>query len=526
MSRPTLPPPGVVDALALGPELILCGTIVLLLVGRCVTPRFGRWAGPVVCLASLAGVAICSMQLVQSLDGVRLARGLPHPFVRFGPLFGGLLEQTALTATIRLLVLLTLGLVAVLCGVTGLPRPRQAIDFWTLLLGATIGALFTASANHALMLFVGVEMMSVPGYALAAYFKGRGDATEASLKYVVYGAGASGAMLYGLSLLVALTGEVTLPSLLPAASAMLRPDALLDSPQTLLALAAVLMVVCGLAFKLSAAPFHFWCPDVFTGAPAEVAGFLSVAPKIATVGLLARIVLMSPPELSQVLGFTFSLLSILSVVLGNLAAYRQENAKRLMAYSTIAHAGYLLLGLAAIAMVSPDRRPDAVTSTLYYAFAYVFMNLTIFAGIAILRGAVGGETLSHYRRLTKRSGAATVTIGAVAASCFSLVGLPPFAGFFGKLRVFASAFLAALDDPLIGAALLASVVMSIVSLGYYLKLLAPMVFGEPDSEQRRIRVSAESAFFVATLAAVLLLLLIPMAGPLLELCERVASSSA
>ena len=527
MAGLTLPPPDAADLGAIGPELVLAAAAIGLLVARCLMTQPSRWTGVIAYTASIAATAVAAAQL-QGIISVVAGADLPGGFggiVRPGPIFDGLLVMTPLTAVFRLLVTIALMLTAVLCHLTGVPNRVRSVDFWVLMLGATVGMLVTVSAGSVLMLFVGIEMMSVPGYVLTAYFKGRQDATESSLKYVVYGAGASGIMLYGLSLLLGLTGQTELTPLLGDTAALLTGVTATGQPAGLLALVAVLMVTVGLAFKLSAVPFHFWCPDVFTGAPAEVAGYLSVASKLATLGVMVRLVAESAGGTATVLGIALACYSIASVVFGNLAAFAQDNAKRLMAYSTIAHAGYLMLGLAAIALLPVSRRPDAVAAAVYYGFAYLLMNLTVFGGIAILRNAVGGVTLSDYRLLTRRTPRTTAVIGAVAASCFSLVGLPPFAGFFGKLLVFASAFESARSQPLMAVALAASMLMSVVSLGYYLRLLAPMVFGDADQTRRRIDVTFDQAVYVALLALGLLAMLFPLADPLLRLCQFVGRTA-
>ena len=535
--------PGGFDLWSIAAEIALAVLIVLLLVWRCATASASRLVGPLVLLATIGVTALCGVQLLESVGAIEpvvsaerqsgtaaenaaaaAASMLPSPSPR-APLFDGLLVRTPLATLFRLLVTVSLGLTVALCLLTGVPNTARAVDFWTLMLGSTVGMLLTVSASSVLMMFIGIEMMSVPGYALTAYFKGRADATESSLKYVVYGAGASGILLYGLSVLVGLTGQTELQPLFAEAATLLGEASATGGPEGILSLVGLLMVTVGLAFKLSAVPFHFWCPDVFTGAPAEVAGFLSVASKLATLGLALRLAAESVGDTALVFGTAFAAYSIASVIYGNLVAYSQENAKRLMAYSTIAHAGYLSLGIAAVSLLPPSRRPDAVAAAVYYAFAYLLMNLIVFGGIAVLRNATGGTTLAAFASLTRRTPRATAVIGAIAASCFSLVGLPPFAGFFGKLLVFASAFESARERPLMAVALAASMLMSIVSLGYYLKLLAPMVFGESDATRRRVDVTLPQAVYLTALAVALFAMLIPFAAPFLELSQQIGATA-
>src|SRR5690242_6194600 len=223
-----------------------------------------------------------------------------------------------------------------------------------------------ASATHLLMIYIGVEMASLPSYALAGYLKGRRQSSEAALKYVVYGGGAAGVMLYGISLLAGKYGTAYIPDLASfIAHGQFEPVVLLGS----------LFILVGFGFKLAAVPFHFWCPDVFEGAAAEVAGFLSVASKAAAVALTLRVLLTvhdaawnSPWLVPGSLGLAVGVVAAVTVTFGNLAAFAQTNLKRLLAYSTIAHAGYMLLAVAVCT-------PTATSAVLFYLVAYLLMNL-------------------------------------------------------------------------------------------------------------------------------------------------------
>src|SRR5690242_6441289 len=227
-----------------------------------------------------------------------------------------------------------------------------------------------ASATHLLMIYIGVEMASLPSYALAGYLKGRRQSSEAALKYVVYGGGAAGVMLYGISLLAGKYGTAYIPDLASfIAHGQFEPVVLLGS----------LFILVGVAFKLAAVPFHFWCPDVFEGASAEVAGFLSVASKGAALALTGRFVFVvaglagvAPnkdawAQMAPYLVPALAVFAAITATFGNLAAYTQTNLKRLLAYSTIAHAGYMLMGLAAL-------NRDGAGAVLFYLVAYLFMN--------------------------------------------------------------------------------------------------------------------------------------------------------
>ena len=345
--------------------------------------------------------------------------------------------MTRFTIFLRLFLLGFAALVIWLSLLTGIPDREDSADFYCLLLGATLGMSLMASANHLLMVYIGVEMASLPSYALAGFLKGRRQSSEASLKYVVYGGGASGIMLYGISLIAGKfgTGLPARPGRCirgtPAGSAARRgfdPILLLGHP----------VVLIGLGFKLAAVPFHFWCPDVFEGAAAEVAAFLSVASKGAALALLGRLVLIlsglagGTPEYASWLDVARYLVPVLAffaaltATFGNLAAYPQTNLKRLLAYSTIAHAGYMMMGLATLT-------PEGAGAVLFYLVAYLFMNLGAFAVVAFFRNQTGRRTWPLTGALIQRSPSGH---RAVSIFLLSLLGMPPLAGFPAKFQIF------------------------------------------------------------------------------------------
>src|SRR5439155_8862090 len=275
-------------------------------------------------------------------------------------------------------------------------------DFYVLLLGATLGMSLMASSNHLMVVFIGSEMASLPSYAMAGFLKGRRQSSEAALKYVVYGGGAAGVMLYGISLIAGRYGTAYLPDI---------AEQLRQSPIDYVIILGGLFVLIGIAFKLAAVPFHFWCPDVFEGAAAEVAGFLSVASKGAALALLGRIVLVlaGPPTqetflpVARYLIPTLAFFAALTATFGNLAAYTQNNLKRLLAYSTIAHAGYMMMGLTTLTT-------QGAGAVLFYLIAYLFMILGAFAIVAYLRNLTGSEDLKDFRGLVWRNWVLVLTL--------------------------------------------------------------------------------------------------------------------
>ncbi len=278
------------------PELVLCVTIVVMLLLK--IPRATSWISSAL-LALIGSLIALWMALpLESLGFSEAGTTLLPP----QEIFTGMLVYDTLTVYLRCLLLLFAVLFIVLTSITGMGRGEDGPDMFTLVLGATLGMCIMASANHLITIFLGVEMASVPSYVLAGIAKGRPRASEAALKYAVYGAGAAGVMLYGISLLAGVIGSAHLPTMAERLAAMDIPAMISagDETGTLMVLAlGGLMTMAGLAFKLSAVPYHFWCPDVFEGATAEVNAFLSVASKAAALGLLVRVAFgfgMSPIE--------------------------------------------------------------------------------------------------------------------------------------------------------------------------------------------------------------------------------------
>ncbi|MBS0265561.1 MAG: hypothetical protein JSS02_26750, partial [Planctomycetes bacterium] len=271
-----------------GPELILIGTIVALLLVRLFNADRYLPGSAVAILGTALALARAAGQFYAMQKGVGAsgAEGFTQP--PSIPLFTGLLLYDPFTVYFRIFLLLFLLFVEWLTIVTGLPDREDAPDFYTLLLGSTLGMLLMSSANHLLMVFLAVEMTSVPSYAMVGFLKGRKTSSEAALKYVVYGAGAAGVMLYGISLLSGLLGSAHLPTLAKALLEFGQQHSHIIDPAVGTLVLAILMILVGVAFKLSLFPFHFWCPDAFEGAAAEVGGFLSVASKAGAFALLVR----------------------------------------------------------------------------------------------------------------------------------------------------------------------------------------------------------------------------------------------
>lgn len=473
------------DLLMFLPELAVCAGVVALLLVRLV-PAFDR--------SHLGGTALVTLVVALFAAGYQVRDGQWG-----GPYFGNMLTSDAWGGFVRVVVLAAALLTVLLTLLTGIPDTPDSADFYVLLLGGTLGMMLMVSASHLLMVFVAVEMASLPGYALAGFLKGKKTGSEAALKYVVYGAAASGVMLYGITLLSGTFGSGALKDV--AAGIAARG---LDLP----VLAGLTLTFVGLGFKLAAVPFQFWCPDVFEGAAAEVAGFLSVASKAGAIGLTGRVLfsLHAAHEggwaIPANVGVGVAVAAMLTVTFGNLAAFAQNNLKRLLAYSTIAHAGYMLMGLVVITGAGGS-------AVLYYLAAYVAMNLGAFGVVALVRNATGSEDISAFRGLVKRN-----PLLAIAMTVFlaSLLGLPPLAGFAGKFQVFAAVYSAAKaatasGPPGLGAVfyvlLGVGAVNTAVSAYYYLKIARAMLLDDPDAGAPDVKTSPVAGLFLVALVAFL-----------------------
>jgi NADH-quinone oxidoreductase subunit N len=494
------------DLAAFAPELLVCAGIVLLLLIRLFRVFDRHHLGWVALVLAVGALAISWAQWF-GVEDYDPRRGSSAPL----DLFTGLLVFDNFAIFMKLFLFGFAALVILLSLLTGIPDREDSADFHVMILGASVGMSIMASANHLLMIFIGVEMASVPSYALAGFLKGRRESSEAALKYVVYGGGAAGVMLYGISLLAGKFGTGYLPDVVRfIAAGELGGTVLLG----------VLFVLIGIGFKLAAVPFHFWCPDVFEGAAAEVGAFLSVASKGAALALLARIALglagltgptpdpgawqRAAPYLVPILSF----FAVLTTTFGNLAAYGQTNLKRLLAYSTIAHAGFMMMGIATLTR-------EGAGAVLFYLVVYLFMNLGAFAVVAFLRNQTGSEDLADFRGLASRSPVLVVTLGVFL---FSLLGIPPLAGFTAKFQIFSVLFVGAERYERAGQAwlaytlygvVLAAGLNTVISLFYYAKVLKIMalertleeVEGQPV---RRLPLDGLHAAFVGALAFALL----------------------
>jgi NADH-quinone oxidoreductase subunit N len=434
-------PPGISasDFYYILPELVLTAGALVLLVADVLLPR-GSKALPALTLAVLGATLVSLVPFAGT--HVEVAHGLiaVDSFALFFKVV--FLGAAALT------VLMSVHYLEIEGASPG--------EYYFLILCATLGMMIMAGGIDLVTSFIGLETMAVSFYILAGFIKPNQRSNEAAVKYFLLGAFSLGILLYGMSLMYGLSGTTNLRTI---ATALVGQD---RDPRLVL---AVILLVAGMGFKIAAVPFHMWAPDVYEGAPTPVTAFLSVGSKAASFAMLLRIFLEGLPSMSADWRLLFEALSIVTMTVGNLAALTQTNVKRMLAYSSIAHAGYLLMGVVA-------GTPRGVTAMLIYLLVYAFMQLGAFMVIVMMRRKdVVGDELKDFAGLYLRHPTAAF---AMLLFMLSLGGIPPTAGFMGKFWLFG----AAIDAGYVWLALI-GVLNSAVSLYYYVRLVVFMYLKQP-----------------------------------------------
>jgi NADH-quinone oxidoreductase subunit N len=394
--------------------------------------------------------------------------------------WGGMLRHDWLGYTFTLLFIFGAGITALLA--LDFPKLGGRVEFYLLMIASTLGMAFMASAADLVMLYVAIETTSIPLYILAGFFVKEAKSPESGFKYLLFGAMTSAIMLYGFSLLYGFAGTTDIYQIAQSVRGGSLPIATL--------VATLMLVLIGFAFKISVVPLHFWAPDVYEGAPTPVAGFLSTASKAAGFAVLVRFLLAVDPNMVTQWGALLAAIAVATMTLGNLIALAQKNIKRLLAYSSIAHAGYVLIGVVAVSELG-------VTSVVFYLIAYLLTNLAAFGVVAVFGRAVGSDDLTAYYGMSRRS--PWLALGMMVAF-LSLAGMPPLGGFVAKVFVFA----AAIDANLIWLAVV-GVLNSIIGLYYYLTVLKYVYLYRSDDDDKPVPVtgSFKFALVVLTLAIIL-----------------------
>lgn len=361
-------------------------------------------------------------------------------------------------------------------------RGRRNGEYFSLLLAMTLGMFLMPAATDLVMMYIALELVSITSYIMAGFMKDSQRSTEASMKYVLYGAFSSGLMIYGFSIFYGLTGTTNIVAM----SQVLATSYQAGTVNTVAMWTALIMSLAGMGYKISAAPFHFWTPDVYEGAPIPVTALLSVASKAGGFGLLLRFLLFAIPSSTETFTplldwrIVIAAMATITMTLGNFAALRQSNIKRMLAYSTIAHAGYMMVGIVAagagVSMLGKGYGPSdtGIVSILIYFVSYLFMNLGAFYCVMLIANKINSEEIEDYKGFAKKS-----PLLAVSLTLFlvSLTGIPLTIGFIGKLYVFT----AILEQP---KWLWLAIVMSlnsVVSLYYYVRVMQAMFIKQADA---------------------------------------------
>ena len=423
--------------------------------------------------------------------------------------FGRMVSIDGLSLFLQALFLVS-GLVGIMLAYDYLKRMNiERGEYYTLLLFSIGGMMSMSMANDLIMVFLSLEWLSIPLYILSGFAQPRVESEESALKYFLLGAYSGGFVMYGIALIFGATGTTSLPGVYAAA------DALTANLPMLLVGSALILI--GLGFKVSAVPFHMWTPDVYHGAPTPVTGFMSVAAKAGGFAALLRVFIVALPALGDYLLPIFWGLSAITMFLGNFVAIAQSNIKRMLAYSSIAHAGYILMAM--VSYSKPGVAEESIASALFYLVAYAFTSFGAWAVvIALERGAGGMEeanrslALDNYAGLGRKHPLLAV---AMAVFMFSFTGVPPTLGFVGKFYLFRTA----IEGGLVGLALI-GVLTSLVSAYYYLRIVVLMFMRDGDPQVHR-EVWLNLAIAVSAVVVVALSL---YAAPLLSWVTRATAA--
>jgi NADH-quinone oxidoreductase subunit N len=441
--------------MALAPEIVLTTFALIVLLWDLWTEEKRKLA-----YVALTGVVVSLVAVVFSATDPTIRMGADY--------FGGMVAADMFGFYMKAVLLLIAGLV-ILLSVDFVEQnlPKYFAEFYEILLFATLGMMFMVGSKDLLMIYLGLEVVSIGSYVLAGVLRKDPRSGEAALKYFLNGALASAILLFGLSLIYGLTGTTYLPEIAFYLSELVTYQFLTAVP---IAVAGIIMLVAGFAFKIAAAPFHLWAPDVYHGAPTPITGFFSVGPKGAAFAALLRVFVVgfgAAPWLER-WSLLFAVLAAASMFLGNLTALMQTNIKRMMAYSSIAQAGYVLIGVVAAGTAAYDK---AVSAVLFYVAGYAITNLGIFTILTHMDQEGGWQEVSDFNGLARRN---PVYAWALLFFFVSLIGIPPTVGFFGKFFLFQ----AALEGGLLWLAILMAV-NSVISVGYYYGVVRAMFMEEP-----------------------------------------------
>ena len=414
-------------------------------------------------------------------------------------IFGGMLRQDWLGFAFTILFMFAAAITSLFA--IDLKGVGFKGEFYLLMLISTLGMSLMASSADIIMLYLAIETTSIPMYILAGFITRDDKSTESGFKYLLFGAAASTIMLYGFSLLYGFTTQTNIYQI---------AQAFYDQNISFVAvIGALLLILVGFGFKISAFPFHFWAPDVYEGAPTPIAGFLSTASKAAGFVVVLRVLVtvFTPSAAPQWMNY-LAVISVITMTIGNVLALAQKNIKRLLAYSSIAHAGYILIGVVALSQLG-------MTSVVFYLIAYLITNLAAFGIVMTFSHVVGSDEISAYSGLSRRKPWLAL---AMLIAFLSLAGMPPLAGFIAKVFVFA----AAVKTGMVWLAFI-GVLNSIVGLYYYLTVLKYVYLYRSDDEQLPLEISRP---YVLALSILVFGIIIvgTLFGPWFNISNQIASS--
>ncbi len=467
--------PPTIDYAVVWPFMFVAGTgILLMLLDLLIGPERMKRSAPILSIVGLAAALIASVVLWNDgRSSFSVSGGSP------------MMVADNFAVALNVIFAIT-GILTILLSVDYLRRTgHDRSEFYMLMLFSLSGMMLMGMANDLILIFLALELLSIPLYIMAGLAWPRPESEESSLKYFIVGAFSSAIFVYGVALVYGATGTTSLPGIVAAA----------QSGASMLLLAGAAMVLVGFAFKVAAAPFHMWTPDVYEGAPTVVTAFMSVGAKVGGFAALLRILMVALPTLSNTWDTAIAIMAALTLIIGNVLAIAQPNIKRMLGYSSIAHAGYILIAVAAA-----SRNPDGISAALFYMFAYVFTNLGAFAIVVAMERKEGeGVMLEDYKGLVKRHPWIAVCM---AFFMLSLTGVPTTGGFAAKFFVFRAAIEA---QGLIWLVLI-GVITSVISGYYYLRVVFYMFMYDGEHEMV-LKPAMISAVAIAAFATLLLGLL-------------------
>lgn len=451
------------------PEIILTAFALAALILGLFTKKKGALG-----ILCLAGISLAVLFLQQSYKAT-------------GPLFSGMLLNDSFSEFFKEISLLITGFVILISMGYKPFSGEDSGEYYFLLLSVTVAMMFAVSSNNLIMIYIALETVSLISYILVAFLKRDSLSSEGALKYFLFGALSTGIMLYGISFIYGLFGTTDLAAISTALET--------GNVNSFAAFISLILILAGLSFKCALVPFHMWAPDAYQGAPTPIAALISAGPKAIGFAVLIRIFLKNFFPLFPNWVDLITIISIFTMTAGNLIAISQDNIKRMLGYSSIAQAGYILIGFAV-------GTPRGVEGALFYILAYVLMNLGAFGCVVLISNSIRSDRIKNYAGLYKKD---PVIAFMLTAFLLSLAGIPPLAGFLGKFLVFA----AAIESKFLLLAV-AGVINSVVALYYYIRVVKYMYMDEPKTMEIEPRPVALQIALIAALAGILIVGLFPV----------------